>query len=245
MWVKNLAEGDPIQVTSGGVPVRRLAWSPLNDRIVFSRFRAGLWSVPPLGGLARRILEFGDAPRFSADGKRLVFTRGMAIWIANSDGSDAHEVSGALKSPWTVDSSPALSPDAQTIAFFHPADRAPVFGDVWVIPAAGGQARQLTFDTSEGGWPTWTPDGASIVFPSARAGGLTLWRVPAVGGTPTPLTTGAGEDTEPDISGDGAALLYSTQRKSWSLVLLDPSMGTRRSALPPCSTVGAHVLTGR
>ncbi|MGH9203363.1 MAG: serine/threonine protein kinase, partial [Vicinamibacterales bacterium] len=76
VWVKNLAEGDPLQITSGDVPVRRLAWSPLNDRIVVSRFRDGLWSVPPLGGPVRRILEFGDAPKFSADGKRLVFTRG-------------------------------------------------------------------------------------------------------------------------------------------------------------------------
>jgi Tol biopolymer transport system component len=78
VWVKNLAEGDPIQVTSGDVPVRRLVWSPLNDRIVFSRFRGGLWSVPPLGGQPRRILEFGDAPKFSADGKRIVFTRGSS-----------------------------------------------------------------------------------------------------------------------------------------------------------------------
>ena len=102
VWVKNLAEGDPIQVTFGDVPARRLVWSPLNDRIVFSRFRAGLWSVPPLGGPARRILEFGDAPKFSADGKRLVFTRGTAIWIANADGGDAHEVPGVPKTPWTA-----------------------------------------------------------------------------------------------------------------------------------------------
>ena len=88
VWVKNLAEGDPIQVTFGDVPVRRLVWSPLNDRIVFSRFRAGLWSVAPLGGSARRILEFGDAPKFSVDGQRLVFTRGSDIWTANADGGD-------------------------------------------------------------------------------------------------------------------------------------------------------------
>ena len=122
VWVKNLAEGDPIQVTFGDVPARRLVWSPLNDRIVFSRFRAGLWSVAPLGGPARRILEFGDAPKFSADGKRLVFTRGNAIWIANADGGDAHEVPGVPRTPWTADRSPDLSPDGQTIAFFHPSD---------------------------------------------------------------------------------------------------------------------------
>jgi Tol biopolymer transport system component len=231
VWVKNLAEGDPIQVTFGDVPARRLAWSPLNDRIVFSRFRAGLWSVAPLGGPARRILEFGDAPKFSADGKRLVFTRGTAIWIANADGSDAHEVPGVPTTTWNQsDRAPDLSPDGQTIAFFH-ADVAPIWGDIWIIPAAGGQARRLTFDSCEGGWPSWTPDGRSIVFSSARAGSLTLWRVPATGGTPAPLTTGAGEDTDPDISTDGATLLYGTQRKSWSLVLFDPATGQEKEVL--------------
>ena len=227
VWVKNLVEGDPIQVTSGEVPVRRLVWSPLNDRIVFSRFRAGLWSVAPLGGPPRRILEVGDAPKFSADGKRLVFTRGNAIWVANADGSDAREVPGVPKSPWPADRLPDLSPDGSTIAFFHPAT-SPIYGDVWVIPVGGGQARQLTFDSCESGWPSWTPDGRSIVFSSARGGSLTLWRVPATGGTPAPLTTGAGEDTEPDISADGRTLLYGTQRKSWSLILLDLATGQEK-----------------
>ena len=230
IWIKNLAEGDPLQITSGDVPVSRLAWSPLNDRIVYSRFRDGLWSVPPLGGPARRILEFGDSPRFSADGKRLVFTRGTSIWVANADGSDPHVVDGVLRTPWSVERSPDLSPDGTTVAFYHPGS-SPVTGDVWLIPAAGGQARQLTFDSRESGWPRWTPDGRFIVFSSARAGGLTLWRVPAAGGDPEPLTTGAGEDTEADISADGRSLLYSTQRKSWSLVMVDPATGEQREVV--------------
>jgi eukaryotic-like serine/threonine-protein kinase len=230
IWVKNLAEGDPLQITSGDVPVSRLAWSPLNDRIVYGRFRDGLWSVPPLGGPARRILEFGDAPKFSADGKRLAFTRGNSIWVANADGSDARMVDGVPQTPWPIDRFPDLSPDGTTLAFYHPAS-SPIAGDVWLIPAAGGQARQLTFDSSESGSPRWTPDGRFIVYSSARAGGLTLWRVPATGGAPEPLTSGAGEDTEPDISADGKSLLYSTQRKSWSLVMLDPATGDQREVI--------------
>ena len=116
------------------------------------------------------------------------------------------------------------------IAFFHTGD-SPIWGDIWVIPSEGGQARQLTFDSCEGGWPSWTPDGRFLVYSSTRAGSLTLWRVPATGGTSAPLTTGAGEDTEPDISADGDRLLYSTQRKSWSLVLLDPATGQEKELL--------------
>jgi Tol biopolymer transport system component len=229
VWVKNLAEGDPIQITFGDVPVRRLVWSPLNDRIVFSRFRAGLWSVAPLGGPARRILEFGDTPKFSPDGQRLVFTRGTAIFTANADGGDAREVPGVPRTPWTfIDRFPDLSPDGSTVAFFHPTETAPIWGDIWIVPVAGGPAKQLTFDACEAGWPRWAPDGRSIVFSSTRAGSLTLWRANVAGGTPTALTTGAGEDTEPDISGDGRKLIYSTQRKSYSLILMDPATGQEK-----------------
>ena len=87
------------------------------------------------------------------------------------------------------------------------------------------------------------------MYSSARGGGLTLWRVPAAGGTPTALTTGAGEDTEADISADGKTLLYGTQRKSWSLILLDPATGQEKELLsrrtrinfPALSPSGAHV----
>ena len=133
--------------------------------------------------------------------------------------------------PWGVDRIPDLSPDGQTIAFFHPTETAPIWGDIWIIPVGGGQPRQLTFDACEVGWPSWSPDGQFIVFSSSRGGSLTLWRVNVAGGTPTALTTGAGEDTEPDVSADGKKLIYSTQRKSWSLVLMDPATGQEKEIL--------------
>lgn len=33
VWVKNLAEGDPIQITSGDVPAQRPRWSPTSDAL--------------------------------------------------------------------------------------------------------------------------------------------------------------------------------------------------------------------
>jgi predicted Ser/Thr protein kinase len=94
VWVKPVGEGDPVQVTSGAVAAASPCWSPKGDLIVFERRRAGIWSVPPLGGPPRQILERGNCPSFFPDGERLVFDRGTQLWVARVDGSDAHPVAG-------------------------------------------------------------------------------------------------------------------------------------------------------
>jgi eukaryotic-like serine/threonine-protein kinase len=227
IWVKNLAQGDPIQITSGDAHASHPTWSPKNDQIVFARRGQGLWSVPPLGGNARRVLEFGENPQFSANGERLVFERnGREIWTAGSDGSDAKRVNG-VPVPWYSSGlNPAFSPDASSIVYFMP-EIGPN-GDFWIVPSAGGTPRQLTQDFTEASGPVWTPDGRFVIFSSMRGGSRTLWRVPAAGGTPEPVTAGAGEDLEPVLSRDGRSLVYTNVRNEYQLRALDPDKGAER-----------------
>jgi Tol biopolymer transport system component/predicted Ser/Thr protein kinase len=227
IWIKNLAQGDPIQITSGDVDASHPVWSPKNDQIVFARRGQGLWSVPPLGGNARRLLEFGTSPQFSTDGERLVFERnGREIWTARADGSEARRVEG-VPVPWyrgRLD--PAFSPDGSLIVYFMP-ELGPN-GDLWIVPAAGGTPRQLTRDLTEAGGPVWTRDGRFIIFSSMRGGSRTLWRVRPDGGAPEPLTVGAGEDFDPTLSRDGRTLVYTNVRNQSTLRALNPDTGADR-----------------
>jgi Tol biopolymer transport system component len=226
VWVRNLGEGDPIQVTSGDRTAVRPRWSPAGDRIVFGRRGAGIWEVSSLGGSERRLIAEGANPHLSAGGKLMVFERGSEIWIASADGSGEHRVEGVPQRAYTVDLAPAISPDGSLIAFFV-SELGPN-GDLWVIPSTGGEARRLTHDVTEGGTPDWTPDGQRIVFSSARGGSHTLWSISPDGGAPEPVTTGAGEDRDPVISSDGGTLLYTNVRNSWSLMMADANGGERR-----------------
>ncbi|MBK5294998.1 MAG: PD40 domain-containing protein, partial [Acidobacteriia bacterium] len=188
-----------------------------------------IWSVAPLGGTPRRIIDSGRNPNFSADGERLVFERGDDIWVARADGSDGHRVEGVPVKYANTDSQPAFSPDNKWIVYYVPV--LGPHGDLWVTPTGGGKARQLTFDTLAGSGPIWTPDSSWIIYSSSRAGSTTLWRVPVAGGPPAPLTTGAGEDTEPALSADGKRLIYTNARNSWALELLDPATGQSKELL--------------
>jgi serine/threonine protein kinase len=234
LWVKNLAGGEPIRITSGKLNPSHPSWSPRNDQIIFAGGETlesqSIWSVPPLGGTPHRIVEGVFAASFSRDGSRIALQRNiMGVYVCSADGSGAQKITGMPSDVvCAFDDGPAFSPDGEQVAVY-PA--LPGVGDLWVVPVAGGKGRQLTFDECGGGHPVWTPDGQAIVFSSARGGGRNLWRIAATGGTPQPVTTGAGDDDEPAISRDGTKLLYTNVRNGYALMSLDVATGQSRQIL--------------
>ncbi len=236
IYVQTLTEGAaPIPITDEEAPAFHPSWSPSNDQIAFHRPGDGIWTVGPLGTPApRRIIESGINPSFSADGGQIVYERFPSVWIANADGTGQRPVAGAdLLMPTAVQNVaqgfPALSPDGESIVYFRSASGP--MGDFWVIPAAGGDPRRLTFDTNQGSHPIWTPDGQHVIFSSLRSGSRTLWRVPAAGGDPEPVTSGAGEDSEPALSRDGRRLVYANVRNEKAMMIYDPEVGESREII--------------
>ncbi len=103
----------------------------------------------------------------------------------------------------------ALSPDGARVlytvsAWEHPnakgdtalGDRHDRRAHVFMVPAAGGAPRQLTFGERGESQPQWSPDGRTIAFVAARGTGTgddaprpQLWLLPADGGESRQLTT--------------------------------------------------------
>src|SRR5262249_27306658 len=162
VWVKNLAQGDPIQITTGELAARRPRWSPRNDQIVFSS-GGSIWSLPPLGGTPHKVIEAGRNPNWSWDGSRLVYEKDEEIWTANADGSEQQKVEGVpIPDILLADRMPAFSPDGSQIAFFQ-CSKGPI-GDILVIPSAGRQPRRLTFHDHFSRPLAWTSDSTSTDF---------------------------------------------------------------------------------
>ncbi len=61
-------------------------------------------------------------------------------------------------------------------------------GDVWSVPAAGGDARRLTSHPGLELFPKISPDGRWIAFSGEYSGSRQVYVMPAAGGTPRQLT---------------------------------------------------------
>jgi Tol biopolymer transport system component len=232
IWVRNLQRGDPVQITDGMHAATSPTWSPNDEQILFIRTApSGPRSIHSVGTLGKpapsAIIEYATHVRFAARVDSFVFSRGMQIWRAENDGRDQEQVLGVPKSQGFAPRTPALSPDGDMIAFIH-ANEGP-FGNLWVIPSAGGEARRLTDPETSGGYaraPVWTPDGRSIVYSvNADTGAGHLWRVNVNNGEAAPLTTGPGGADKATVSADGSRLAYTTTRATWRLTRVDPLTG--------------------
>ena len=156
-------------------------------------------------------------PRFPQPfGDRIVFVADGNVWSVGKTGGEAVRLTSAAGQ----DMFPRASPDGRWIAYTE-ASRSGT--DVWVIPAAGGAARRLTYHpTTEAGTGgrhgpdnmvvTWTPDSKNVVYLSKgdqwNSWIQYMYKVPVMGGAPLamPIDSMVGLAT---FGPDGHSIAYN------------------------------------
>jgi tricorn protease len=176
---------------------------------------AGAIAAPPPAFAGTKLLRFPDVC-----GDKVVFTYAGDLWTASTQGGSAARLTAGPG----LEQSARFSPDCSRIAF-----TGEYGGDdqVYVIAAAGGEPKQLTFYPAPGPLPQrwgfdsqvygWTPDGTAILFRSWRDSishsNPQLYTVPLEGGLPTQLpmpVAGVGR-----YSPDGSQLVYSPKYRDF------------------------------
>ena len=100
----------------------------------------------------------------------------------------------------------AISPDGSQIVFTYK-------GNLYTVPAAGGDARQLTFHEAHDYHAVWSPDGKEIAFASERYGNFDVYTMPATGGPAKRLTFHSGNEVPYSYEPSGASILFGAVRQ--------------------------------
>ncbi|GAC1566092.1 MAG: S9 family peptidase [Ktedonobacteraceae bacterium] len=122
-------------------------------------------------------------PRMSPDGRRVAFVvttiderkhaYRSAIWVIPASGGEAQCFTSTVANAH----SPAWSPVGRWLAFLSDREGEPLSKDatreqkaskgksqIWLMPAEGGEAHQLTWMPHGASQPQWSPDGQHILF---------------------------------------------------------------------------------
>jgi Tol biopolymer transport system component/DNA-binding winged helix-turn-helix (wHTH) protein len=211
-WVA--ASGTDAQYPTFSRQGNRLAWTQnTNDADIFRVAIKAEGEVTKLSSSLISSTAFDGSPRYSPDGKRIVFVSNRSgsveIWLSDNDGMNPLRLT-SFRGPLV--GSPNWSPDGRQIVFdSRPEGNA----DVYAINSEGGQPRRLTTDSAEDIVPSWSRDGRWIYFTSNRSGRLQIWKVASDGGEPIQVTHNGGFD--PVESPDGVWLYFSQDRGSSSI----------------------------
>ena len=129
-------------------------------------------------------------PTFSPDGQTIAYVSdrdgNFEIYLQQIAGGPALN----LTNNPAADIQPAVSPDGREIAFvsnraggsdiIYAAPFLPlVGGDIWIMPALGGPARRIV---QNGNCPSWSPDGANLLYVHGTFRNARIAVVPAAGG---------------------------------------------------------------
>jgi len=165
----------------------------------------------PINSKDRRViyhtLDHIEAPNWSRDGLFFLFNSGGGIYRLPVAGGKPVRLDTGFANHCNNDH--GLSPDGTLLAISDQSRGGKSL--VYVLPAAGGNPRQLT-PAGPSYWHGWSPDGATLAYCAERDGEFDVYTMPAAGGEERRLTTAKGLDDGPDYSPDGKFIYLNSDR---------------------------------
>lgn len=191
-----------------------------------------LWRIEE----GRAPVRLSDGARFRSpaplgDGRVLVEERsGTRSAIVAVDPRSGARTTLLAFTDGTLAYTPEGAPDGGTVVYARAEPggmRAIVELDV-----ATGEERVLVRDGFENIDPTYTPDGAHVIFASDRDGALNLWAVERASGMLRRVTDVVGSATQPIVTPDGRAVVYVGQTLEGDDLWVAP-LSLEGETLPP------------
>jgi dipeptidyl aminopeptidase/acylaminoacyl peptidase len=196
IWVVDTIGGEPRPLTKGPGNDSCPRWSPDNQHIAFiskmkiegnSKSKAQLYLMSLKDGKARQVCAMPNGVsdlEWSPDGQRIAFLSRdgeepksdplvmapnlhQRLWTIRPDYDIPEPATPDGLTVWEY----AWSPDGKHFALYYstgPDDTDWYRGQIGMVPAAGGDVRQLTYLTRQASALTWSPDSSRLAFISGE-----------------------------------------------------------------------------
>ena len=125
----------------------------------------------------------------------------VAMWVAPGFSPALAQAQGAAPLPSFGE--PGISPDGSSIAFVSG-------GDIWEVPARGGDARLLVSHPATESRPLFSPDGKRLAFTSTRTGAGDVYVLTLANGEVTRLTFDDANELVCGWSADSQSVLFQS-----------------------------------
>jgi Tol biopolymer transport system component/DNA-binding winged helix-turn-helix (wHTH) protein len=234
--------GAPQLVAGGSAKLKHPSVARGSGQIVYESwvYEINLWESPVSAGryeegdrlaAMRPLVQASDLWNYSPDlsvyGKQLAFVSTRSgeaqVWAANRDGSSPRQVStftrAALRQPrWSADGT-RIQISASVLG--QP--------DLYAIDAATGDTTRLTDDVDDEIAPSWSRDGASVLFGARRSGTWQVMRLTIADRSRAQVTADGGYAASE--SPDGRSILFTRLDATglWTM----PIEGGRATLLVP------------
>jgi TolB protein len=215
LWSLDTRDGRTRKMTAGGAVNVEPRFSPDGKRLAFvstsykghfhvfvGRFEDGLLgdvrqltpeNVSSLPRYYYSKVDHEISPVWTRDGSEILFVSNRGhihgtggFWkIKAEPGAEAHEIHYE-ETNWKA--RPDFSPDGKRMVYASYLGQA--WHQLWVMPAAGGDAFPISYGAFDNVNPRWSPDGSKIAFISNRNGNTSLWVQTIPGGEQREVVAG-------------------------------------------------------
>ncbi len=182
-----------------------------------------LYWVTPDGTETRRITRSQSTEydaEWAPDGRRVVYTSDAGLIVSADDGDwpDLIHEDSLSSDPLTLYTEPAWSPlgdkivYVKIIAFTLEDGEFDVMRDLYVSGIDGGNETRLTETDDDEYAPSWSPDGARIVYDrTTESTSGDIWVINADGSGAREVYASESNETHPRFSPGGASILFTSE----------------------------------
>lgn len=169
------------------------------------------------------ITSGNEMGHWSPDGRYIAFAMEGELYIMNSSGGQAQQITSSdEKEEW-----PRFSPDGKLIAYCVSKDGN---SDIFLYDIAKKKHKRVTNHASNDFYHSWSPDGKYLVFTSERSGNRDIWKVHLEDGVTQQVTYGKKSEDDAVYSPDGRWIAFDSGETGNQEIWVMPADGVYKDA---------------